>query len=734
MNSGANSGAENSDAPSRFPNLPERIRGLERLAYNLWWSWQPHARELFRSLDLAAWRAAEHNPLRMLTLLPQPVLEDAARDAVLVKKYDQLMAEFDANIASKTGWFTVEYGSSVVSPLAYFSAEYAFHHSLPLYAGGLGVLAGDYIKECSDLAIPVVAVGLIYSRGYLKQKLNDDGWQEDDQKTLDRSCDPVRIVRDENNQPLVVQVPLFDPPVQVLVWRADIGRVPVYLLDTEVESNRPWDRAIANRLYTNDPEQRLRQEIVLGMGGMRVLEAIGIRPAAVHINEGHPALAFLERVRALVEEGTKFEDAIAKVRETSVFTTHTPLSAGTDVFPFPLVEKYLSSHYAKFGTDREGLLSLGSNPANPDAGFNMTVFALRLSKFCNAVSKKHGEVARHMWAGLWPDKKEQDVPITAITNGVHLRTWMDTTWLQPMLDKYVGPGWFRDQDRPKIWEAVDNIPDDELWWLRFRMKVLLIDEINKRAREEWTSKRVRAQSVIAFGALLDPRILTIGFARRFTGYKRPDLILQDLERLKRILTNPLQPVQIIFAGKAHPSDTVGAQLIQKVFHLAQDPEFAARIAFVEDYDQHLGQRMVRGVDVWLNNPLPPLEASGTSGMKAGANGVPSLSILDGWWIEGYNGKNGWAIGEAPAGHEPQPDRTQADAESLYRLLEEKVIPLYYERSDDEIPHDFVQVMKAAIKSVAPQFSTRRMVKEYVSRFYIEALGLEEPIASGGKGR
>src|ERR1700690_520149 len=307
MNSGANSGAENSDAPSRFPNLPERIRGLERLAYNLWWSWQPHARELFRSLDLAAWRAAEHNPLRMLTPLPQPVLEDAARDAVLVKKYDQLMAEFDANIASKTGWFTVEYGSSVVSPLAYFSAEYAFHHSLPLYAGGLGVLAGDYIKECSDLAIPVVAVGLIYSRGYLKQKLNDDGWQEDDQKTLDRTYDPVKLVLNGNNEPLRVQVPFFEPPVHVLVWRADIGRVPVYLLDTEGETNQPWARAIAHRLYTNDPEQRLRQEIVLGIGGMCVLRALGIDPAAVHINEGHPAFAFLERARGLVEAGATFE-------------------------------------------------------------------------------------------------------------------------------------------------------------------------------------------------------------------------------------------------------------------------------------------------------------------------------------------------------------------------------------------------------------------------------------------
>jgi starch phosphorylase len=682
---------------------------------------------MFPTLDLQAWRESDHNPLRMLALLPHETLENAASDPEFLKRYDAVMDEFDANIASQTGWFTTAYGAAP-APLAYFSAEYAFHHSLPLYAGGLGVLAGDYIKECSDLAIPVVAVGLIYSRGYISQKIRDDGWQEDDEKTLDRSFDPVKLIRNGNNEPLRIQVPLFDPPVHVYVWKADVGRVPVYLLDTEVESNQPWDRAISHRLYTNDPEQRLRQEIVLGIGGMRVLHKLGIRPAAVHINEGHPALAFLERARVFVEAGAKFEDAVEEVRKTSIFTTHTPLSAGTDVFPFPLFEKYFSSHYEKFGTNRDGLLQLGINPLNPNAGFNMTVFALRMSKYCNAVSKKHGEVAREMWAKIWPDKKESEIPITAITNGVHLLTWMDPIWLQPVLDRYVGPGWVRDQEQSKIWDRIDNIPDKELWWVRRRLKGLLIDEINERARGEWQKMRVRAETVIAFGALLDPQILTIGFARRFTAYKRPDLILHDLERVKRLLTNPLQPVQIIFAGKAHPSDVVGAQLIQKVFHLAQDPVFAARVAFVEDYDQHMAQRMVRGVDIWLNNPLPPLEASGTSGMKAGANAVPSLSVLDGWWLEGYNGANGWAFG----GDQPPGERTTADADALYRLLEEQIIPLYYKRSSDEIPHEFVRVMKAALKSVAPQFSARRMAKEYVSRFYVKALNLRASKLDGEK--
>jgi glycogen phosphorylase len=712
--------AELSEVPVRLSNLPERIRGLERLSYNLWWSWHRQARELFPTLDLQAWRESDHNPLRMLTLLPQETLDRAAQDKEFLENYDLVMADFDADIASNTGWFTTEY-SKPAAPLAYFSFEYGFHHSLPLYAGGLGVLAGDYIKECSDLAIPVVAVGLIYSRGYLSQRIRDDGWQEDNETVLDRADDPVTLVRDKNNQPLTVRVPFFDPPVHVLVWRADIGRVPVYLLDTELDTNQPWDRAIAHRLYTNDPEQRLRQEIVLGIGGMHVLRALGIEPSAVHINEGHPGLAFLERVRVLVEQGTSFEDAIAKIRNTSVFTTHTPLSAGTDVFPFPLIEKYFSSHYKEFGTDRDGLLRLGTNPINPDAGFNMTVFALRMSKFCNAVSKKHGEVARAMWQPVWPELKEKDVPIAGITNGVHLPTWMDPLWLQPLLDEYVGPGWVRDQDRAKMWERVEKIPDEKLWHTRLRLKIMLIDEINERARVLWQNKEARAESVIAFGALLDPEILTIGFARRFTSYKRPDLILHDLERLKRLLINPLQPVQIIFAGKAHPSDVGGAQLIQKVFNLAKNPEFAARVAFVEGYDQHMAQQMVRGVDVWLNNPLPPLEASGTSGMKAGANGVPSLSILDGWWLEGYNGANGWAFGDKPV----EGDRTAADADALYRLLEEKVVPMYYRRSDDEVPHEFVKVMKAAIKSVAPEFSAMRMAKEYVKEFYVEALGVKK---------
>jgi starch phosphorylase len=678
------------------------------------------ARELFRSLDLQAWRESEHNPIRMLTMLPANVLQSAAQDREFLAHYDAVMDQFEVETATPAGWFAAEHGRAPAL-LAYFSAEYGLHASLPVYAGGLGILAGDHLKECSDLGVPVVAVGMIYSRGYVWQRIREDGWQEDVEQPLDRTYDPITPVLDGEGRQLTVQVPLFDPPLHVAVWKVAVGRVGLYLMDADLEVNQPWDRGIAHHLYAGDLEQRLRQEIVLGMGGMRVLEALSIHPAALHLNEGHPARAILERIRALVDEAATFEEAAQKVRESTIFTTHTPLPAGTDVFPFPLMDKYLSSYYAGLGTERDTLLSLGTNPQDPGAGFNMTVFALRAAGFRNAVSQRHGQVARGMWAGLWPDKQVNEVPIEAITNGVHLPSWIEPTALQPLLTRYLGPAWLEHQGSPGIWKLVDEIPDGELWHLHQHLKGLLTARIDERIRERWWKDRVAAGSVIAFGALLDPEILTLGFARRFTGYKRPDLILYDLERLKRLLTDPLCPVQIVFAGKAHPADGDGKRLIQRVFRLAQDPGCAGRIAFVEDYDQQLAEYLVHGVDVWLNNPLPPLEASGTSGMKAAANGVPNLSILDGWWIEGHGGANGWAFGEEAA----EGDRGQADAEALYSLLEEQVVPLYYERSDDGVSHGFVQVMKASIKRVAPAFSARRMVKEYAERFYIQALRMAE---------
>jgi starch phosphorylase len=506
------------------------------------------------------------------------------------------------------------------------------------------------------------------------------------------------------------------------VWEVKVGRVRLYLLEPDLEVNRPWDRSIASRLYVSEAEQRLRQEILLGMGGMRVLESLGIEPGALHLNEGHSFLAVLERMRPRVEGGASFEEALEDVRNSTIFTTHTPVPAGTDVFPFQLMEKYLGEYLKVLNTDRDTFLELGTNPKNRDAGFNTTVFALRIAGHRNGVSQRHGEVARGMWSHLWPDRERDEVPIEAITNGVHVPSWIDASWLRPVLDEYLDTPWFERQDEAETWEEVDQIPDDVLWEAHQDLKSDMLAEIDGRARTNWHEEKMPAPNVIAFGALLDPEVLTLGFARRVTGYKRPDLILYDMERFKNLVTDPLRPVQVVFAGEAHPNDVEGKRLIQKIFRVAQDPEFAGRIAFVEDYDQELASYMVHGVDVWLNNPVPLQEASGTSGMKASINGVPNLSILDGWWIEGYDEANGWAFGEEG---DPEDDRTKRDAEAIYRLLEEEIIPRYYERSDDGAPHRFVEVMKEAIKTVAPRFGTRRMVKEYVRLFYVHALGLAE---------
>lgn len=705
-----------------LPDLPERIAGLGRLAYNLWWSWHRPAWHLFQVLAPHAWRDSDHNPIHMLTMLPEDLLADAAQNEAFLEHYDAVMDRFQRATDAENGWFTETYGE-VEAPLAYFSAEYGLHSSLPVYAGGLGVLAGDYLKECSDLAVPIVAIGMIYSQAYVHQRLRQDGWQKDVEETLDRTDDPITRVLDDQGEPLTVQVPALDPPLHVGVWEVKVGRVRLYLLDPDLEVNRPWDRNIASRLYVSDDEQRLRQEILLGMGGMRVLATLGIEPAALHLNEGHSFLAVLERIRPRVEAGASFEDALDDVRQSTIFTTHTPVPAGTDVFPFQLIEKYLDGYLSQLGTDRDTFLELGTNPNEPEAGFNTTVFALRTAAFRNGVSQRHGEVARQMWSHLWPDRKQDDVPIDAITNGVHLPSWIDASWLQPVLDQHLDGDWIERQDEAEIWESVAEIPDDMLWEAHQSLKSDMLAEIDSRARARWQEGQMPAGSVIAFGALLDPEVLTLGFARRFTDYKRPDLILHDMERFRQLVTDPLQPVQIIFAGEAHPDDVAGKRLIQKIFQVAQDPEFAGRIAFVEDYDQELASYMVHGVDVWLNNPVPPQEASGTSGMKASLNGVPNLSILDGWWIEGYSGENGWAFGAQET--QDREERRAPDAAAIYRLLEDEIIPRYYERSDDGSPHQFILVMKESIKTVAPQFGTRRMVKAYVRRFYNEAIKAEK---------
>lgn len=694
--------------------IPERIRDIVELAYNLWWTWHPQARQLFRALDYQAWRESTHNPVQMLRLIRPDRFAEAARDPQFLALYDQIIAEYRADLARP--------GPEFPGPIAYFCAEFGIHVSLPIYAGGLGILAGDILKEASDMALPMVGVGLLYSQGYVTQRIREDGWPEDvHQRVLDSGAHPLQPVLDPEGNPLDLTVPGFDPPLHIRVFRAQVGRVPLFLLTTDVEENAPWDRAISQQLYTTELEQRLRQEWVLGVGGMRALEAMGYRPSLVHLNEGHPAFALLERIRQFMAEGLSFEQALNQTRRTTVFTTHTPLLTGTDVFPFALLDRYLAPYCAAHGLAREALLALGTHPQDPQAGFNMTVFALRLAQWANAVSQRHGEVARRMWSGI--TFRDEEVKIEAITNGVHLFTWIEPLRVQRLLDKYLGPAWRMRPDDPEVWERVEAIPDEELWTVHQGRKEALIAELASRARQRW-QEGAPAANILASGALLDPNVLTLGFARRFTAYKRPDLLLYDLERLKKIVLDPLRPVQIIFAGKAHPADIEGKRLIQEVYRLAKDPAFAGRIAFVEEYDQHLARFLVAGVDVWVNTPLPPLEASGTSGIKASVNGVPHLSVLDGWWLEGYNEENGWAFGGAdfPGDRQPQ------DAQALYDLLEREIIPRYYERGPDGIPYGFVRVMKEAIKTVAPRFSTRRMLRDYLEKFYLPALSLgkEEP--------
>ena len=701
--------------PDRFPHLPDRLAGLGTLAFNLWWSWHPQARMLFKILSREGWKDSFQNPVKLLEILPKSVLEATVANPNFLKLYDEVLAEFQ-HLENRVCWFTENIQSSPCFPIAYFSLEYGLHRSLPFFAGGLGFLAGDHLKESSDLGIPVLGVGFMYPEGYLRQLINANGWQEGADEILDRDAAPIRRVLNDQGKQLIVEVPFITPSIFVSVWRTMVGRVPLYLMDTHLEQNDPQIRRISDHLYISDLEQRLLQEIVLGIGGSEMLKTMGIKHSVLHLNEGHAAFALLERVRERLEEsGMNWEDAVREVRGTSVFTTHTPVPAGHDVFPGEMLEKYFNKYYTRLGLTREPFMQLGASPENSAAGFNMTAFALRLSGFHNGVSKKHGEVSRRMWQSLWPDVSENRVPIDSITNGVHVPTWMDPKFIL-LLNKYLGPNWLATHDDPALWERIDHIPDEELWQTHIWLKMKLINRIRERARQRWALNGADCNNVLVGGALLDPTILTIGFARRFVTYKRADLIFQDPARLQKLLGDPWRPIQIFFAGKAHPADDPAKRILQRIFNLARSPNMAGRLAFVEDYGEQTAQYLVHGVDVWLNNPLPPLEACGTSGMKASLNGVPNLSVLDGWWSEAFDGSNGWAF-DSKTGDQ----QNIQDAAMIYEILERQVIPLFYEETEDNIPHGWVKVMKNAMKSTAARFSARRMVKEYCSKFYQTAL-------------
>lgn len=698
-------------------NIPTRISRIFELANNLWWSWHEEGRQVFRSLDYALWRTSGHNPVKQLRSINAQKLEDAARDPTFLELYDAVMEKFDAEMTRAQDWCGQANIKKPEGPIAYFSAEYAIHNSLPIYAGGLGVLAGDICKESSDRGLPLVAVGFMYPQGYFRQRVSPEGEQQEDYIQLDFDDAPISPCAWPYGCGPLVPLQLGDRQIFVKVWQVKVGRVNLYLLDTNVEENNPNDRMLSARLYTADQEERIRQLIVLGVGGVRVLRELRIEPTVWHANEDHTAFMMLERLRIERANGLSLEEAIQKVRSCTIFTTHTPVPAGHHVFHLQLMERYASNFWESLGIDRESFLKLGQPVGVATDRFNLTAFAFRLSSRSNAVSKLHGKVTRRMWHVLWPDLNEDEVPILSITNGVHLPSWQAPE-LTMLCSKYAGYDIKEKQDSSELWKCTGKIPDSELWNERQKLKSRLIQAIQDRAMRRWTQDSINTQQVISMGSLLDPYALTIAFARRFAEYKRPYLLLNDFERLKRLITNPERPVQLVFAGKSHPADYQSKQLLKQVYQATLDRRFQGRLVFVEDYDLNLARELVRGVDIWLNTPRRLQEASGTSGMKASINGIINLSVRDGWWAEAFNGKNGWAIGDLQADIPEVEDRK--DVASVFNLLENDIVPLYYERDRMGIPHRWMGIVKEAIRTITPQFSACRMMKEYTEKMYLPA--------------
>jgi starch phosphorylase len=659
---------------------------LAEIAGNLWYSWSAAARELFARLDPEGWQRVERNPTALLAELPAEVLERAAADPDFLAEVERVRAQLAAEL-HEPGWWSSAHGGEEGFLAAYFSAEFGVDESLPIYSGGLGVLAGDHLKASSELGVPLVGVGLLYRNGYFRQVLDESGWQLERYPANDFERLPLTLERG------VVRVELAGESVQVRVWRVDVGRTPLYLLDTDVEGNSDAARAITSVLYGGDRELRIRQELVLGIGGVRALRELGLEPTVFHMNEGHSAFIALERMRTLVEGGLPFGEALERVRASTVFTTHTPVPAGNEVFDPELVRHYLADAVAASGLSWDEFAGLALVPAY-GSGFGMTPFALRTSASANAVSELHGAVSRRMWAALWPERPAEQAPIGHVTNGVHARTWLAPSLEELLRAHGVRPGAAPDE---QAWERASEVPDEALW------------EVHRAGKRALLHGR----------DALDPDALTIGFARRFATYKRAGLLFSDPDRLARLLGDPERPLQILLAGKAHPADDGGKALIQQLVRFSRDPRSHGRVLFLEDYEMTLARTLVQGVDVWLNTPRRPQEASGTSGMKAALNGVLNVSILDGWWAEGYAPETGWAIGGTYVDpHEAEQDAH--DASDLYRLLEEEVVPTYYRRDEAGVPRDWVRMMKASIARLGPAFNAQRMVVEYVEAMYLPA--------------
>lgn len=700
--------------------LPKRIERLNDLAYNLWWAWNPDAIDLFKRIDPILWDSVSHSPIEMLRRTSRAVFNQRANDKDFLAAYDKVMEEFDAYMGKKDTWFNNHYPEIKDKSIAYFSFEFGLHESIPAYAGGLGILAGDHLKEASDMDLPLAAIGFIYNEGYFAQKITEDGWQETSNFYLDFSMLPIIPITDETGKNIIVSVSLPGRDIFARVWMIQVGRIPLYLLDTTIEENSPYDRQLTAKLYSSDLETRISQEILLGIGGVRLLRMLGYKPTVWHMNEGHAAFLALERCREYVTAGKTFDEASELVRKGNVFTTHTPVPAGNDKFPVWLIEKYFNRYWQELGLDRDRFIDLARESSPYGDQFTMPILALKLSERSNGVSELHGEVSRGMWHFLWPEKRIEDVPITHITNGVHSFSWLSRR-MGLLFDKYMGTEWRENPDNMDIWEKVYDIPDEEIWAVKRHQKRKLARFVNDRARAQWLAGSIHPIQTLAAGVLLDSDALTIGFARRFPTYKRGNLLLRDYERLLRLINNVYCPIQIIFSGKAHPADEPGKLIIQQIYRAIKDHRMGGRMVFVENYDMDIARHLVQGVDVWMNTPRRPNEASGTSGMKAAMNGGLNFSILDGWWHEGYNGKNGWAIG-TDATYDSDEKQDEVDALSLYETLEDKIVPLYYQdRNENGIPTSWMSMVKDAIRTLSPQFSMRRMVAEYTTDMYIPAM-------------
>ncbi len=695
---------------------------LWALARNLWWSWDHDAISLFRDLDPVRWRELNQNPVSLLAEFPLAKLESRAAELVLHSRINYAYRRLQEYLQADRTWGARHAGVLRPCPVAYFSAEFGIHESLPVYSGGLGVLSGDHIKSASDLAIPLVGIGLFYGQGYFRQRLDHQGWQQEEYLETDINQLPLEIAIGKNGRPVVVQTETRSGPIHARVWRVKVGRCDLFLLDSDVEGNSPDDRELTSRLYGGDRRTRIRQELLLGVGGFRALKEMGIAPGVLHLNEGHSGFAVLEAVRArMQEEGIGFDAAVPRVSREVVFTTHTPVPAGHDRFDADLIEEHLGPMRDALGLSSESLMGLGrETPSNQHEAFCMTVLGLRLSRRANAVSALHGEVSRAMWTGLSPGKHEDEVPIGHITNGVHVPSWLAPQMFR-LYDRHLGTNWHQHSSEAKIWEGIENVDDGELWETHLSLKSQLIEFVRRRAVEQ-AERRFESREVLQrLGRVLGPDALTIGFARRFATYKRANLILADIESLASMVNDPKRPVQFVFAGKAHPHDEDGKRVLQQIAELMRNPRFADKFVFVEDYDINVGRHFVQGVDVWLNNPRRPLEASGTSGQKVVLNGGLNLSVLDGWWAEAYDGMNGFSIGTGRT-HSDMKVHDTRDGEDLLRTLREQVIPLFYQRDRDGLPRGWIQRMKRTIRTLGWRFNADRMVMDYTLKCYIPAAG------------